>query len=127
MKISELLNVHGGLVSMAGGPYLPNKLGKFNYGVIKNIRKLESDVLKPFQEARQKLAREHLEKYPESDKLPDDQRQAAEAEFNAAINLLLAEEGDFTPHLMDVGVLELCTVAEANAILPLVREEGGPA
>ncbi len=120
MNVSELLNVHGGLVSMAGGPQLPNKLGKYNYAVIKNLRKLEQDALRPFQEARGKLWQEI---FAEVEAMSDEQRAAAEAEFSAGVTALLAEECEFTPHLMDVGVLELCTLAEGNAILPLVREE----
>ncbi len=121
MKIVDLLNLHGGLVSMAGGHGLPNKLGKYTYGVVKNIRKLETDVLKPFQEARQKLALEYIGTQPE--KLTDEERQEAERKFDAVLQGLLDEESDCKLHMMDVGVLELCTVAEANAILPVVKEE----
>ncbi len=121
MKIGDLLNLHGGLVSMSGGKGLSNKLGRYTYGVVKNIRKLETDVLKPFQEARQKLVVDHMGRQP--DKLTDEQRLAAEGKLDEALKALLDEETDFTPHLMDVGVLELCTVAEANAILPVVKEE----
>ena len=121
MKIVDLLNVHGGLVSMAGGRNLPNKLGKYTYGVVKNIRKLEADILKPFQEARQKLVLEYMGAQPE--KLTDEERQEAERKFDAVLQGLLDEESDCKLHMMDVGVLELCTVAEANAILPVVKEE----
>ncbi len=122
MKIGDLLGVHGGLVSMAGGRGLPNKLGKYTYGVVKNIRKIETDVLKPFQEARQKLVLEYMGTQPE--KLSDELRQAAEEKLDSVLKGLLDEESDCKLHMMDVGVLELCTVAEANAILPVVKEEG---
>lgn len=121
MKIVDLLSLHGGLVSMAGGRGLPNKLGKYTYGVVKNIRKLEADVLKPFQEARQKLMEEYIGAHPE--KLTDEERKEAERKFDAVLQGLLDEESDCKLHMMDVGVLELCTVAEANAILPVVKEE----
>lgn len=122
MKIVDLLNVHGALVSMAGGPKLPNKLGKYTYGVVKNIRKLEADVLKPLQEARQKLVLECLGTQP--DKLSDEEHQAAIEKLDAAVKALLEEDCDCPLHMMDMGVLELCSVAEANAILPVVKEEG---
>lgn len=121
-KISELLNAHGGLVSMAGGPGLPNKLGKFNYGVIKNLRKLEGDVIRPFQEARERLVKENLEKYPVEQMTPEI-RQTCDRELSDQVTALLNEETEFDAHLMDAGILEICTAGEAAAIWMLVREE----
>ncbi len=123
MKISECLNVHRGLVSMAGGQHLTARLGKYNYAVIKNIRKLESDVVQPFEAARKKVITEFLERYPNLSDMAEADRTAADAELDAQINELLNQEDGFTPHLMDVGVLELCTVGESNAIWALIKEE----
>ena len=118
MKIRDILSVHTALVEISGGPGLNAKLGKFTYPVLKNLRKAEAEI-KIYAEARDSMIIQTRAAYPDLENNPEAIKEL-EAQLEALLDSTVKE---FVPHKISPDIMEICTVAQANQILPLIEDE----
>ncbi len=131
MKISEALDIHAGLLQLAGGPKMPAKLGIYTDIVVENIILFEQRVVNKFREDQQQIVFScGADKVPDKD-ASDEEKALFEfkvEEANKRIMAMVNEETEVAFHAIPRRILssdiETMTAGVARLIFPILKGKG---